>query len=65
MNSRDREYLENRLLAPAIEGGAAVVRLRALGLDAEADRVSRAIATLVDECRAVRRDLFYPERRER
>jgi hypothetical protein len=57
IRARDREYIENRLLAPAVELSDAVGRLRQAGENAAADRLTAAMATLIDECRAVRADL--------
>jgi hypothetical protein len=54
VNTRDFEYVENRLLAPAWPATEAVGRLRQIGQDDLADQLNKAIAALHDECRAVR-----------
>jgi hypothetical protein len=62
MTSRDQEYIENRLLAPAPELGDAIARLRQNGEASSAEVLSIALANLTDICRTVRYQLFYPER---
>lgn len=62
MNNRDREYIENRLMAPAAGLGEAMERLRDLGRHDEYDKLMAANRDLHDACRSVRRYLFYPER---
>jgi hypothetical protein len=58
MNLRDQEYIENRLLAPATDLSDAIERLRRIGRDDLADRLSESMRRLIDECRAVRRELI-------
>lgn len=57
MKARDREYVENRLLAPAPDLLDAIERLRETGHGAEAQRLADALADLTDVCRAVRNEL--------
>lgn len=65
MKSRDRDYIEDRLLAPAIPLNEAIERLFETGEAKAAEaatQLSNAAATLTDECREARKQLWYPER---
>lgn len=59
MNSRDQEYVENRLIAPATEATEAITRLRRAGEHQAAEKVMAALQEFTDVCRAVRHELFY------
>ena len=62
MNARDHEYIENRLLAPAVDILDVIERLVKNGKHKEAKRLRHAVADLADICRSVRQDLFSPDR---
>jgi hypothetical protein len=57
VNTRDYDYIENRLLDPLGNVTEACGRLRQVGRPDLADRVMRAAQEFTDECRAVRREL--------
>jgi hypothetical protein len=65
VNTRDFEYVENRLLAPAWPATEAVGRLRQMGHVDLADDLNKAISALHDECRAIRVTLRDRKVRER
>lgn len=58
MNQRDRDYIEGRLLAPAVAASEAIGRLRQVGLKEEADELMEAAKTFNDACRAIRRKVL-------
>lgn len=61
MNDRDRYYIEDRLLAPAVPASEAITRMVERGVDPElVERLSMAIRQFNDACRTVRHDLFMP-----
>jgi hypothetical protein len=62
MNSRDRDYIEGRLLAPAIPLSEAIERLFSSGEGVIAAELSEAATILTDACRDARYKLWYPER---
>lgn len=55
MKTRDFDYLEQRLLAPAIGGSEALTRLESLNLHEEHRVLMEATKAYIDECRKVRR----------
>jgi hypothetical protein len=59
MTSRDLEYIENRLAAPATELLEAIERLGKVGEGAAAARLMDALAQLTDTCREERRMLVH------
>lgn len=59
MTSRDLEYIENRLLAPASELLEAIERLGQVGENATAARLMDGLAQLTDLCREERRMLVH------
>lgn len=65
MNSRDLEYIESRLLAPASDLLDAVERLGRVGEEAAADRLMEGVKRLTDLCREERRMLVERERSRR
>jgi hypothetical protein len=54
MNGRDFDYIEARLLAPAVAASEAGERLRLVGRQREADELLAAHRVFMDACRAVR-----------
>jgi hypothetical protein len=62
---RDIEYIENRLLAPAIECTEAIERLREIGESEIAARLMSELAEFTEKCRAARRDFDDNRRAER
>ena len=59
MNNRDREYVENRLTAPASE---LLEALEEAEEESAAETLMIALTNLTDICRTVRYQLWYPER---
>jgi len=64
MKSRDRDYIEDRLLAPAVPLNEAIERLFEAGEPVAASELSLAATILNDVCRDVRFKLWYPNRKE-
>lgn len=60
IGQRDRNYVEDRLTAPCVAAQEASGRLAQCGFKDEAREIDDAIAKFQDECRAIRRRLFYP-----
>ena len=58
MNTRDFDYIEARLLNPADGAAEATGRLRQVGRDDLADRILEAHRVFLDECRAVRAEIW-------
>lgn len=57
ISSRDFDYAEARLLAPAVAASEAAERLVSMGEGDLAALLTEAHATFLDACRAVRADL--------
>jgi len=62
MKSRDLEYIQNRLAAPAVELLDAIERLRRVGEPAVADRLMEGAQRLTDLCRTESRLLADNQR---
>ena len=65
MKARDRDYIEDRLLAPAVPLTEAIERLYETGDEDASDaaaQLGQISAELHDACREVRHKLWYPER---
>ena len=54
---RDVDYIEHRLLAPAVTAGEAYDRLLKVGESSLAERLMKAMVTFTDECRAIRQEV--------
>jgi hypothetical protein len=68
LNGRDWNYIEARLLAPAVEASDAYGRLQEAGCKVEADELMEAMKVFLDACRTIRnkvRDKVYEGRRYR
>lgn len=57
MKSRDRHYIEDRLIAPSVGVLEAIDRMHALGLKELADQTMKAVQEFTDVLREIRKEL--------
>lgn len=64
IGDRDLEYIETRLLAPAVAATEAVERMRECGLGNQADRLVLAIQSFTETCRVIRYTITFMDTQE-